>query len=100
MTITRRQCAKYAAACAAASFIGLELPLPQGVEFVLEPERWIRTVCRHCEKNCAVLVRRSGRKIVAVKRERDDQRGPYPCFYGMEALMKFPGFLTGDVNFE
>ena len=47
MEISRRQLLKYSAALAAASAIGLELPLPQEAH-AEHAEKWVKAVCRYC----------------------------------------------------
>ncbi len=88
-TISKKQLVKHAAAQAAASCIGIELPLPQtsGAN-VLQPEQWIATVCRHCEAGCTVDIGMGGGKPIAVRCCPHESSGHRPCFDGLEAMLR------------
>ena len=81
MDITRRQLLKYSAALAAASAIGLELPLPKGIETALA-EKWVKGVCRYCGAGCGVYTGVSKGKVVAVEGDKDNWNKGFLCIKG------------------
>jgi nitrate reductase NapA len=81
MDITRRQLLKYSAALAAASAIGLELPLPKGIE-AADAEKWVKAVCRYCGAGCGVYVGVTKGKVVAVKGDKDNWNKGFLCIKG------------------
>jgi nitrate reductase NapA len=81
MEITRRQLLKYSAALAAASAIGLELPLPKGLE-AADAEKWVKAVCRYCGAGCGVYVGTTKGKVVAVKGDKDNWNKGFLCIKG------------------
>jgi nitrate reductase (cytochrome) len=81
MDITRRQLLKYSAALAAASAIGLELPLPKGIEAALA-EKWVKGVCRYCGAGCGVYTGVSKGKVVAVQGDKDNWNKGFLCIKG------------------
>lgn len=103
MEITRRQLIKYSAAIAAASAIGLELPLPKGLE-AAQAETWSKGVCRYCGAGCGVYVGTSKGKVVAVKGDKDNWNKGFLCIKGyyLPAILyaadraKYPLLKKGD----
>jgi len=81
MEITRRQLLKYSAALAAASAIGLELPLPKNLEAV-HVEKWVKAVCRYCGAGCGVYVGVDKGKVVAVQGDKDNWNKGFLCVKG------------------
>lgn len=81
MEITRRQLLKYSAALAAASAIGLELPLPGGLE-AADAEKWVKAVCRYCGAGCGVYVGTTKGRVVAVKGDKDNWNKGFLCIKG------------------
>jgi len=81
MDISRRQLLKYSAAIAAASAIGLELPLPKNAGAV-HVEKWVKTVCRYCGAGCGVYVGVDKGKVVAVQGDKDNWNKGYLCIKG------------------
>jgi len=81
MKITRRQLLKYSAALAAASAIGLELPLPKNLEAV-HVEKWVKAVCRYCGAGCGVYVGVDKGKVVAVQGDKDNWNKGFLCVKG------------------
>lgn len=81
MDITRRQLLKYSAALAAASAIGLELPLPKGLEAV-QAEKWVKGVCRYCGAGCGVYTGVSKGRVVAVQGDKDNWNKGFLCLKG------------------
>jgi nitrate reductase NapA len=103
MEITRRQLIKYSAALAAASAIGLELPLPKGLE-AAQAETWFKGVCRYCGAGCGVYVGTSKGKVVAVKGDKDNWNKGFLCIKGYylpsilyaDDRAKYPLLKKGD----
>jgi len=81
MNISRRQLLKYSAALAAASAIGLELPLPKGLEAALA-DKWVKGVCRFCGAGCGVYSGVSKGKVVAVQGDKDNWNKGFLCIKG------------------
>jgi len=81
MDISRRQLLKYSAAIAAASAIGLELPLPKNVEAV-HVEKWVKSVCRYCGAGCGVYAGVTKGKVVAVQGDKDNWNKGFLCIKG------------------
>jgi nitrate reductase NapA len=81
MDITRRELIKYSAALAAASAIGLELPLPEGIE-AAQVDKWSKAVCRYCGAGCGVYVGVTKGKIVAVQGDKDNWNKGLLCIKG------------------
>lgn len=81
MNITRRQLLKYSAALAAASAIGLDLPLPKGIEAV-HVEKWVKSVCRYCGAGCGVYVGVDKGRVVAVQGDKDNWNKGFLCVKG------------------
>jgi nitrate reductase NapA len=81
MDITRRQLLKYSAALAAASAIGLELPLPKALE-AAHAEKWVKGVCRFCGAGCGVYAGVSKGKVVAVQGDKDNWNKGFLCIKG------------------
>jgi len=81
MDITRRQLLKYSAAIAAASAIGLELPLPDKVD-AAHVEKWVKTVCRYCGAGCGVYAGVDKGRVVAVKGDKDNWNKGFLCIKG------------------
>lgn len=82
MKLTRRELLKYSAAMAAASAIGLELPLPKGLIAKETAEKWVKSVCRYCGAGCGVYVGVSKGKVVAVKGDKDNWNKGFLCVKG------------------
>ena len=83
MEISRRQLLKYSAAIAAASAIGLELPLPKELEAAnIDADKWVKTVCRYCGAGCGVYVGVTKGKVVAVKGDKDNWNKGFLCIKG------------------
>ncbi|MCL5237336.1 MAG: nitrate reductase [Nitrospirae bacterium] len=103
MNVTRRQLLKYSAALAAASAIGLELPLPQGVG-AAQAEKWVKAVCRYCGAGCGVYAGVSKGKVVAVQGDRDNWNKGFLCIKGYylpsilyaNDRLKYPLVKRGD----
>jgi len=81
MDISRRQLLKYSAAIAAASAIGLELPLPKNAGAV-HVEKWVKAVCRYCGAGCGVYVGVDKGKVVAVQGDKDNWNKGFLCIKG------------------
>ncbi len=81
MDISRRQLLKYSAAIAAASAIGLELPLPQEIH-AEHAEKWVKTVCRYCGAGCGVYAGVTKGKVVAIKGDKDNWNKGFLCIKG------------------
>ncbi|MEW6116073.1 MAG: nitrate reductase [Nitrospirota bacterium] len=81
MQMTRRQLIKYSAALAAASAIGLELPLPKELQAV-HAEKWVKAVCRYCGAGCGVYAGVSKGKVVAVQGDKDNWNKGFLCVKG------------------
>lgn len=81
MEISRRQLLKYSAALAAASAIGLELPLPQEVH-AEHAEKWVKAVCRYCGAGCGVYAGVTKGKVVAIKGDKDNWNKGFLCIKG------------------
>ncbi len=88
MTTENRQRAKLTAALAAAAYIGLELPSPQGAAEMPRRERWITAVCRRCEAACGFFVGTVDRRICAVRFRQPGQNGQQACLAGLEAMLR------------
>lgn len=83
MEISRRQLLKYSAAIAAASAIGLELPLPKELEAAnIDADKWVKTVCRYCGAGCGVYVGVTKGKVVAIKGDKDNWNKGLLCIKG------------------
>ncbi len=83
MNMTRREMLKYSAALAAASAIGLELPLPVEVgASVNDANTWVKGVCRYCGAGCGVYAGVSKGKVVAVKGDKDNWNKGFLCLKG------------------
>ncbi|HBR21657.1 MAG TPA: nitrate reductase catalytic subunit, partial [Nitrospiraceae bacterium] len=83
MEISRRQLLKYSAALAAASAIGLELPLPKGAEgATVNADKWVKSVCRYCGAGCGVYVGVTKGKVVAIKGDKDNWNKGLLCIKG------------------
>ncbi|GAB4540398.1 MAG: nitrate reductase [Thermodesulfovibrionia bacterium] len=103
MKLTRRQLLKYSAALAAASAIGLELPLPRNLQAV-HVEKWIKGVCRYCGAGCGVYAGVSDGKVVAVQGDKDNWNKGFLCVKGYylpsilyaEDRAKYPMLRKGD----
>jgi nitrate reductase NapA len=96
MKLTRRELMKYSAALAAASAIGLDLPLPKGVLAAAgEPDRWVKGVCRYCGAGCGVYTGVKGGKVVAVKGDKDNWNKGFLCLKGnfLPAILYAPDRL-------
>lgn len=83
MELTRRQLLKFSAALAAASAIGLELPVPKEADAAAGADKWIKGVCRYCGAGCGVYVGVSKGKVVAVKGDKDNWNKGYVCLKGL-----------------
>lgn len=81
MQMTRRQLIKYSAALAAASAIGLELPLPKELQ-AAHAEKWVKAVCRYCGAGCGVYAGVSKGKVVAVQGDKDNWNKGFLCVKG------------------
>ena len=81
MEITRRQMLKYSAAIAAASAIGIELPLPKGIE-AAHVDKWVKGVCRYCGAGCGVYVGVDKGRVVAVQGDKDNWNKGFLCVKG------------------
>lgn len=103
MNITRRELLKYSAALAAVSTIGLELPLPKGLE-AAHAEKWVKGVCRFCGAGCGVYAGVSKGKVVTVQGDKDNWNKGFLCVKGYylpqilsaEDRAKFPMLRKGD----
>ena len=82
MKLTRRELLKYSAAMAAASAIGIELPLPKGLLAKETADKWVKAVCRYCGAGCGVYVGVSKGKVVAVKGDKDNWNKGFLCVKG------------------
>ncbi len=97
MNLTRRQLLKYSAALAAASAIGLELPLPKEcIAAGADVDSWVKGVCRYCGAGCGVYVGIRGGKVVAVKGDKDNWNKGFLCLKGnfLPAIMTAPDRMT------
>lgn len=81
MDISRRQLLKYSAALAAASAIGLDLPLPKEAG-AAEVDRWVKSVCRYCGAGCGVYAGVSKGRVVAVQGDKDNWNKGFLCIKG------------------
>jgi len=103
MDITRRQLLKYSAALAAASAVGLELPLPKGID-AAHVETWVKAVCRYCGAGCGVYAGVTKGKVVAVQGDKDNWNKGFLCIKGYylppilyaEDRAKYPMLKKGD----
>ncbi len=96
MKITRRELLKYSAAMAAASAIGLQLPLPAGILAAeADVDKWVKGVCRYCGAGCGVYVGVRGGKVTAVKGDKDNWNKGFLCLKGnfLPAIMTAPDRL-------
>ncbi|HSR36353.1 MAG TPA: molybdopterin-dependent oxidoreductase, partial [Desulfurivibrionaceae bacterium] len=95
MKLTRRDLMKYSAAMAAASAIGLDLPLPRGAAAAIGPDKWTKGVCRYCGAGCGLYVGTAGGKVVAVKGDKDNWNKGFLCLKGnfLPAIMTAPDRL-------
>ncbi|HSH13879.1 MAG TPA: molybdopterin-dependent oxidoreductase, partial [Desulfurivibrionaceae bacterium] len=96
MKITRRELLKYSAAMAAASTIGLQLPLPEGILAAEgEVDKWVKGVCRYCGAGCGVYVGVRAGKVTAVKGDKDNWNKGFLCLKGnfLPAIMTAPDRL-------
>ena len=83
ITSLHNQLLKYSAAIAAASAIGLELPLPKGVEgATVDADKWVKAVCRYCGAGCGVYAGVSKGKVVAIKGDKDNWNKGLLCIKG------------------
>ncbi len=81
MDITRRQLLKYSAALAAASAVGLDLPLPKALD-AAHAEKWVKAVCRFCGAGCGVYVGVTKGKVVAIQGDKDNWNKGFLCVKG------------------
>jgi nitrate reductase NapA len=96
MKISRRELLKYSAAMAAASAIGLQLPLPKGLLAAEgDVDKWVKGVCRYCGAGCGVYVGVKGGKVTAVKGDKDNWNKGFLCLKGnfLPAIMTAPDRL-------
>ncbi len=96
MELTRRQLLKFSAALAAASAIGLELPVPKEADAAAGADKWIKGVCRYCGAGCGVYVGVSKGKVVAVKGDKDNWNKGYVCLKGF-SCRRFSMHRPGQV---
>jgi nitrate reductase (cytochrome) len=82
MELSRRQLLKFSAALAAASAIGLDLTLPDGIEAAEQSDTWVKGVCRYCGAGCGVYVGLKVGKVVAVKGDKDGWNKGFLCIKG------------------
>jgi nitrate reductase NapA len=97
MKITRRQLLKLSAAMAAASAVGLELPLPKELMAAeADVEKWVKGVCRYCGAGCGVYAGVKGGKVVAIKGDKDNWNKGFLCLKGnfLPAIMTAPDRLN------
>lgn len=103
MKLTRRQLLKYSAALAAASAIGLELPLPKELQAV-HVDKWVKGVCRYCGAGCGVYAGVTDGKVVAVQGDKDNWNKGFLCVKGYylpsilyaDDRAKYPMLRKGD----
>jgi nitrate reductase NapA len=96
MKITRRELLKYSAAMAAASAIGLQLPLPEGILAAdTDVDKWVKGVCRYCGAGCGVYVGVKGGKVTAVKGDKENWNKGFLCLKGnfLPAILTAPDRL-------
>ena len=92
MDITRRQVLKFSAAIAAASAIGLELPIPEFANAADVVDKWVKGVCRYCGAGCGVYVGVSKGKVTAIKGDKANWNKGYVCLKGL----LLPAILYAD----
>ncbi len=70
MAVSRREFLKASAAATAAASIGVSL-MPGGNLFA-DKTQWHKSVCRYCGTGCGVMVGQKGKKIVAIKGDKEN----------------------------